>query len=517
MSGPLSPGLSLLQPGWRGHVLVLLAGLALPLSLAPFDIWPLSLACPALLAWTLQHLDGRQAMWRSFWFGLGMYGSGASWVIVSISGYGGAPLPLALLLTGIFILFLAAVFSLPFYLLGRWLRAGPANLVLGFSGCWILGEWLRSWLFTGFPWLYIGYAHIDTWLAGWAPVAGIFGVGLACTLSAALLAAATGLPQRRALLCLALIAPLWLAGWGLQKPQWTQTIDRPLTVGMAQGNIPQELKWAPSFLQPTLQRYRDMSEPLWQHDWVVWPEAAVPLLFHDAGPYLEEMHEKASATDTALITGILFDDYFRQVNPEPAYYNSIIGLGQGSGIYHKRRLVPFGEYVPLDRYLRGLIAFFDLPTSIIDAGPDGQPGLRAGAYRLAPFICYEVVYPDLVAASAATSHALITISNDAWFGDSIGPIQHLQMAQMRALETGRYLIRATNNGVSAIVDRRGRILHRSEQFVQQTLSGEIAAVVGTTPFMRWGSAPVIALCLGLLALGLIGARRFNSPPAYGAD
>ncbi len=494
--------------GWRGHLLALLAGLAVPLSFAPFGIWPLTLLCPALLALSLHGLDGRRALWRSFWFGLGMYGSGASWVIVSISGYGGASLPLATLLTGIFITGLALVFSLPFYLLGRYWRGSAA--VPAFAACWVLGEWLRSWLFTGFPWLYIGYGHIHTWLAGWAPVAGVFGVGLACVLSAAALADTLLRPgRRRALAATGLVALLWLGGWGLQGLEWTETVDRPITVGMAQGNIPQELKWAPHFLQPTLARYRDMSAQLWQNDWVIWPEAAVPLLFHEAGAYLEEMHERAGNSDTALITGILFDDYYGQVGAEPAYYNSIIGLGLGSGIYHKRRLVPFGEYVPLDKYLRGLIAFFDLPTSIIDPGPERQQGLRAGAYRLAPFICYEVVYPDLVAASAAASHALITISNDAWFGDSIGPIQHLEMAQMRALETRRYLIRSTNNGISAIVDRRGKITRRSEQFVQQTLSGEVMAVRGSTPFMWWGSWPVVALCV--LLLGATWLRRRGAP------
>ncbi|MDH4041784.1 MAG: apolipoprotein N-acyltransferase, partial [Gammaproteobacteria bacterium] len=176
------------------------------------------------------------------------------------------------------------------------------------------------------------------------------------------------------------------------------------------------------------------------------------------------------------------------------YFNSVIAVGQGEGVYHKQHLVPFGEYVPLERQLRGLIAFFDLPMSAFSSGPPDQPPLRAGAYRVAPFLCYEVVYPELVARSARNSDLLLTISNDSWFGKSIGPLQHLQMAQMRALENGRYMIRGTNNGVSAIIDQRGQIVARTDQFVEATLTGDVEVMLGNTPFGTFGVTPVIAGC-----------------------
>lgn len=484
-SRPASPP-PLKLTGWPVYLLVLFAGLLTPLAFAPFNIWPLSILSPAVLAFALISRTAKEALWLGFWFGMGLYGSGASWVYISIHEFGFASVFLATLLTGIFIIVLSLVFSLPFYLFGRWFNHGLINVVLGFSACWILGEWLRSWVFTGFPWLYLGYAHLTTWLSGWAPVLGIFGLSWMCAITAAGITAC-GLYKRKAIPAALLIAAIWPLGGALSSIQWTTPFQAPVTIGLAQGNIPQELKWHPDFLEPTLTRYSLLSESLWEKDIIVWPEAAIPLLYHSAIPFLDQLSEQADATSTAFITGILYDDPI-----DKRYYNAIMGLGLGNGMYHKQRLVPFGEYVPLEKWLRGLIAFFNLPMSVISPGPGNQTGLAAGDIQLAPFICYEVVYPELVATNAAQSHVLITISNDAWFGDSIGPLQHLEMAQMRALETGRYLIRATNDGVSAIVNEKGEILKRSQRFVQQSLSGTIQPMTGATPYMQWGNLPVLA-------------------------
>ncbi len=493
-------------PHWRGHLLALLAGAIVPLSLAPFDLWPLALLSLAVLCLCLRTHSGRDAVVRSWWFGLGLYSSGASWVFVSISEFGQASLPLALLLTGIFVSGLALIFALPFYAYGRWFSHRDLGLLLAFPAFWVLGEWLRSWLLTGFPWLYLGYGHLDTPLAGWAPVGGVFTVSGICALTAAALASAlTAYRQPKTLLALITAGILWLAGWGLLQLSWTKPKGEPIKIGMVQANIPQAHKWDPDFRQPTLARFRQMSELLWGRDWVIWPEAAIPMLYHEAGIYLSEFHQRAAESNSALITGILYDDF-----QQNKYFNSIVGLGTALGIYHKRRLVPFGEYVPLEGWLRGLIHFFDLPTSIISKGPDNQRPLQVGKLFIAPSICYEVVYPDLVANAASSADVLLTISNDAWFGDSIGPLQHLQMARMRALETGRYMIRATNNGVSGIANTRGQLTLKSQRFVQQTLLGEVRAMTGQTPFMRWGSWPVLILS-GLILLGLsVRAPRANA-------
>lgn len=497
------------QLQWRLLLVAVLAGAVLPLSLAPFDWWPIGLLSVACLTAVLYRSNGKQAFWRSWSFALGMYGTGVSWVFVSIHDFGNASPPFAVLLTFLLVVVLATLFALPFILLGRYFSQRALTLLLALPALWVLGEWIRSWLFTGFPWLYLGYGHLDTWVSGWAPVLGVMGLSFIIALTAAA-TAVVWLERSRKLISvlpLTVCALLWAGGHVLQNIQWTQPYLEPIRVGLVQGNIPQERKWDPGFLRPTLERYFYMSETLWpDHDWVVWPEAAVPLLYHQAQPFLEQMKERALEHEAALITGVLYDS-----RDDYAYYNSIIGVGLGAGIYHKQRLVPFGDYVPLRDWFGPVLSLFDLPMSILQPGPSHQKGLQVGGALAAPSICYEIAYPDVVAQGAMDAMILITISNDAWFGASLGPLQHMQIAQMRALETGRFLIRSTNNGVSALVNDRGEIIARTEQFVQQTLSGEVELRQGATPFMRWGSEPILFLSLLALGVGVILNR--NKPQA----
>jgi len=501
------------SPEIRAPLTALFAGAITPLSLAPFNVWIAGLLSLALFFHVIRGLDTRPGLLIAFLFGLGYYGSGASWVFISIHEFGHTPLPLALLMTGLFVAAMALIFSLP-WSLARLIPIPKHESKNGelffapliFAALWLTGEWLRSWLFTGFPWLYVGYAHLDTALAGWAPIGGVFALGFVLAFSAAAISqfiAQMVRKTQRFMVWGPLVCALgfWLGGSALQQHDWTHKKGPSISVGMVQPNIPQELKWAPHFRQPTLDRLTSLSETLWQHDWVIWPEASVPLLYHEAQDFLLETDRRAQAENSSLITGILYDDYSQR-----KYFNSVLGLGKASGLYHKQRLVPFGEYVPLENWLRGLIEFFDLPHSTIYPGPSEQQGLLAGNVRIAPSICYEVVYPGLVAAAAANADVLLTISNDAWFGGSIGPLQHMQMAQMRALESGRYMIRSTNNGVSGIIDERGRITAISKQFELQTLSGEVYAMAGLTPFLKWGSAPWVIMSLLLLAIAGYRAR-----------
>ena len=295
-----------------------------------------------------------------------------------------------------------------------------------------------------------------------------------------------------------MIAVLWLTGWQLQQAKWVAPASAsPLSIGIVQANIPQELKWQRQYYEPTLALYASMTEPLLGRDIVLWPESAIPNYYQRAQQFLEPLSQHALEQGTALITGIPW----RREGSE-TYHNSIIAIGEGSGVYHKQRLVPFGEYIPLGNWLRGLVDFFDLPMSAFTPGPAGQATLLAHDFRLSPFICYEIVYPELVRNYARQADLMITISNDSWFGTSIGPLQHLQMARMRALENGRYLIRATNNGISAIIDERGKLVVSSPQFERLSLTGEAQVMLGATPFSRIGSGPVVFLCVLLLTLVL---------------
>jgi len=482
-------------------LLALFAGSLITLSLAPYRIWPAAILSCCLYMGLLRDARGGAALWRGWLFGLGLFGTGASWVYVSIHVHGGAGVPLAGLLTALFCASLALLHAAFAWIYTRFVRDLMAGMLLGFPALWVLFEWLRSWLFTGFPWLHVGYAALDTWAAGWAPLIGVFGTSLLFVFSAACLYLAWVRRHPQACLIYAtMIAAIWLVGWQLQQAKWVAPASAtPLSVGIVQANIPQELKWRREYYAPTLSLMEAMTAPLLGKDLVVWPESAVPGFYQNSRDFLQPMEEAARAAGTALITGIPW-------RPEDggAYFNSIVSLGEGSGVYHKQRLVPFGEYVPLENWLRGLIAFLDLPMSAFSAGKPDQPPLLAHDFRLSPFICYEIVYPDPVREFAAEADLMITISNDSWFGASIGPLQHLQMARMRALENGRYLVRATNNGVSAIIDERGNLLEYTPRFERLNLSGNAEVMLGATPFSRIGSLPVIILCLLLLA-AVLGA------------
>jgi apolipoprotein N-acyltransferase len=485
----LSPRLSLLA--------ALIAGALLPFSLAPFHIWPLAIISIAVFGLLINQRSLKTVLWRSWFFAVGMYGLGVSWIYVSISGFGGAPAPLACFLVIVFAFFMALLFSIPFYLYGRWFSQHKLSLLLAFPATWLLSEWLRTWLFTGFPWLFAGYAEQHTWLAGWAPVTGVMGLSLITALTAGFIAQLVYRPAKSISLIAAgiITALLWLGGFALQQIEWTQLTKSPTTIAIVQPNINQEDKWKLDSRETTMDLLRTSTEPLWGHNIIIWPEAAVTEVYSQALPFLNEMNRKAADTHSGLITGIIYDDAEKE-----AYYNSIATFGDAIGIYHKRRLVPFGEYVPME-WLRNLIEFFNLPTSIISLGPQDQRGLKSGELFITPLVCYEVAYPDLVASSARESQLLLSVSNLGWFGDSLGRHQFMQMAQMRAMETKRYHAYSTNNGPSAIIDPRGNITEKTRPFTQTVLSSEVFAATGDTPFMKYGSAPlVIVSVIGLLAI-----------------
>ncbi len=492
------------MPSWLQLLVALMSGGLIPLSFAPFNIWPLGIFALVIFAVLINNQSLKKVWWRSWWFGVGMHAVGVSWVYVSISGFGGAPAPLAAFLVAIFVFSLAAFFSLPFCAFARWFSKHPLSLLVAFPACWLLSEWLRTWLLTGFPWLFIGYADLTNWLSGWAPVIGVMGLSLISAVTAGFIAQTLYQPQKSIRLMVGgcAVAVIWLVGFALQKVEWTTTSTSPTSIAIVQPNIDQQDKWQTDFRDITLDVLREKTEPLWGKNIIIWPEAAITRIYSDALPFLNEINRKASDNESGLITGIIFDDAEKDT-----YYNSVVTFGKAIGIHHKRRLVPFGEYVPIEA-LRNLIEFFNLPTSIISLGPEEQHGLKAGDLMIAPSVCYEVAFPDLIAKNAVDSQLLISVSNLGWFGDSLGRHQFMQMAQMRALETQRYHAYSTNNGPSAIFNPKGNITAQTNAFEQTALSSEIFAVDGTTPFMRFGSLPVVLLsALGLMLLFFFGKKN----------
>ncbi len=491
-------------------LLIVLSGALQTLTLAPIGWWLLGPISIFVLVWATKALDAEapgKPLLYGWLFGLGLFGSGASWVYVSIHTHGHAPAPLAAILTAIFVAGLALFHAFQFWLYYKIRSASVYINGMIFTALWLLSDAFRTDFLTGFPWLFLGYGHLTSPLSGWIPLLGVYGIttivvatGIAISL---MVNANKAMPSR---VFAGSVLAIWVAGYPLNSVEWTTPKNETLSVAMLQTNIPQELKWLPQQRRKTIRLLEQMSIDAWDHDIIIWPETAVPMLHDQALPFLNKLSEVASERSTNIITGIPY----RELNEQGrtvALHNSIYSFGQGSGLYHKQKLVPFGEYVPLQDQLRGLIAFFDLPMSDFRKGPSTQELLLSKNMMVAPFICYEVVYPNFVAKQAQGADYLLTISNDSWFGASIGPLQHLEMAQMRAAENGRYMVRATNNGVSAMINQKGAIVAQSEQFIETTLSAEVQLFEGNTPFSRMQSTPLYILASGIVFFFVLVRRR----------
>lgn len=485
---------------WVCAAVLVVAGALQTLTLTPFNLWWLGPVSIALILLVTVH-QRPTALFRSGWLvGVGLFASGVSWIYISISEHGNTGTAIAVVLMALFIAGVALFHGLAFWFWGKLAKQSPIRRLLLFPAIWVLGDWLRNWLLTGFPWLYLGTAHTDGPLAGLAPVLGVHGVTFMITLTGAAAYAIawlllTGHRRYAGLTLMAGLLP-WIVGPILHQVSWTQLADEPVSVAAVQGNIPQQIKWDPEFQRKQMTTYLELSRDYWQKDLVIWPETAIPVPQDQAGELIHYIDGQLGEQST-LITGIPWYGYSADVE-DYTFHNSIMATGNGEGMYHKQKLVPFGEYVPMAGVLRGIIGFFDLPMSNFTPGPEYQSPLQANGTRVMPYICYEVTYPDFVAFNARGAGLLLTVSNDAWFGDSIGPLQHLQMARMRALETGRYMLRATNNGVTAIIDNRGRIRERIPQFERAVLTGEAYSASGSTPYMQTGSWPVLTLAIILV-------------------
>ena len=492
------------------------SGALMVLSFAPFGLWPAAIIALALFYQSLQGRTGRAALGLGWLFGIGLFGFGIAWIRISLNEFGNMP-PLA---ANALMLLLVAALAL-FYALAAWLvqwMRSPSGAhhwsgpLLVFPAVWVLFEWLRGWLFTGFPWLLAGNGQINPLpgigapLAGLAPVVGVHGLSLVVALCAGLLWIAVHWRGAVRYGALGAIAFFLLIGALLGRVEWTAADGAPIRATVVQGNVEQTIKWDPNGLLPTLEIYLELTRENLGSDLIVWPETAVPDFLHEVEQALiVPLGETARAEGSEIVIGVPI------MESREHYYNGLISIGSAEDRYYKRHLVPFGEYLPFKAQLRPLIDWFEVPMSDFSQGQAPQPLLQVGAHQVGVSICYEDVFPDQVREALPEAAYLINVSNDAWFGDSLAPHQHLEFARLRALENGRALVRATNTGISAIIDHRGRVIGSIPSFVRGSESADIQPRTGSTPFSRWGSLPVLLVVALMLAVA-VGLRWRRAEP-----
>ncbi len=482
-------------------------GALLSCAFAPFGVFPLAPLCLAGLLLMWEGAPPRRAAWLGFAFGSGTFLAGTYWLYTSIHVFGQAPLWVAIFLMLSLVAIMGAYHALVGYLVARWLPpSGLIRWLVSVPVLWVMVEWLRGWVLSGFPWLALGYSQIDSWLAGFAPLAGVYGVSLLVAISAGALVAALRGEGRARVTGLSVLVLLWGAGWWFSRLEWTTRAGEPLSVSLVQGAISQDLKWQAENRDTTLELYRQLTQQALGSRIVIWPEAALPALAHEVEDFLKERYREARAHGSDLIVGVLRYDFERK-----QYRNSILAMSEELTWYDKRRLVPFGEFFPVPDFVRSWMRLMSLPYVDMTAGDPDQPALRAGGQRFGATICYEDAYGSQQLAVLRDATLLVNVSNDAWFGDSTAPHQHLEIARMRALEAGRSMLRATNDGVTVVIGPDGRVLEQIAQFEPGVLTTVVEPRSGLTPYARTGNVPVIALCFVGLAIGLLAGRSRSRP------
>ncbi len=481
-----------------------IAGAATCFAFAPYDIHVLAWLGPAVLFLLWEYSAPRDAARAGFWFGAALFGTGTWWIYTAIHDFGQAPAWLAIFLLAALLAIKGAYYSLTGYILVRLAPdPSPARSLLLIPAGWTLMEWLRGWLFTGFPWLQLGYSQSDWPLAALATIGGIHLVTFATAVTAGAVIVLSHRRGRGRLAAVALVAVLWSGGYLLTGHEWTKPSGGPIRIALLQGAIPQDEKWLAENRAATLDKYRALNREALGARIIVWPESAIPVLAHEAKVYLAAIRRESEARGSDVMIGLLrFDLETGEIR------NGLYSMSAaGDGWYFKRRLVPFGEFFPVPESVRKWMRLHSLPYYDMTPGEAYQPPLEAGGERLAATICYEDAYGSDELAVLPSSTLLVNVTNNAWFGDSSAPHQQLQMARFRALEAGRWLMRATSNGVTAVIGPDGAVTARIPQFQPGILKSTVQPRTGLTPYARTGNWPILSLdFLLLLAFGIVRLR-----------
>lgn len=500
-------------------LLASIAGGILTLGFAPFNIWLTGFLSPAILFYLWRKSSERQAFLQGLVFGFSLFITSVSWVFISIHRYGGQSIFIASIITILFCFILSLFFAIQGFITRRFLPNSPLRKCFFFAAVWTLFEIVRTYLFTGFPWCFIGYTQLNTPLRWYAPVFGVYGVSFTTVLISSLLTLwcifiytklkknfiykqfiKESLTTSSLLLCILIFALSIILG----KIPFTHTDKKhPIKLAIIQGNISQSLKWHPGILTDTLLKYQALSAPYFkEHDTlIIWPESAIPTFSQYLTAYLSQLSQMLKQNNNTLLTGIL-----SLSSNTGAYYNTAQVFGKGHGEYQKIHLVPFGEYIPFQTIAGHFFKWLNLPMTGFTAGPSTQHPLVLNHVQVGVVICYEIAYPSLVRQNAKNAHLLITLSDDGWFGNSLGPWQQAQMAEMRALEIGRFIINSSNNAVTNVINPEGEVFKTLPINQATTLATEVYPASGKTPWQQFG------LLLDLTVLLLFVILSLISPP-----
>jgi apolipoprotein N-acyltransferase len=495
--------------------LSLLAGALLPFAFAPFEqFWVAPLSYAALL-YSWRGASSKRAFGLGFAYGCASFLGGTYWTYIAVHDMGGGPIALAGFLTIGLTLVLAAFVGAAGWIAARWFRtSGPTAWLVTLPALFVLTEWARGWLFTGFGWLSAGYSQTSSWLMGYAALLGVHGMSWAVLLTAGAVVTLVAWaidtrggresPRAGAAAAAIVLLAVWGGGGVAGTHAWTTPKEKTLSVALIQGAIKQDTKWRPEQLPSMLALYAGLTQQNLGTDLIVWPEAAVPTLIDYVKPYLDGVGRAANARNSTVLLGIL---HTPPGAPPESYQNVLLALTEPQQLYVKRHLVPFGEYFPVPKFVRTWMRLMSLPDIDVAAAAGAQPEIAVGDERIAITICYEDVFGAEQLQYLPDATLLVNVANDAWFGDSLGPHQHRQIAQVRAAEAGRWLLRATNTGVTAVIDPRGHVAQTLPQFEAAVLKHTVRGYTGATPYARWGNWLVVLAALAAVLTQLPGVAK----------
>ena len=483
-----------------------IAGAVLVAAFAPLEWAILAFISVAILFYLCRDANQKQAFWLGLAFGYGQFGVGVSWVYVSMHTYGGMPFWMGAIAVLLFAGILALFTGLACYVTARLFRFNQSHRIFAFAGFWVLAEWFRSWIFTGFAWLEVGVSQTPTWLFGLAPIGGVYLVSFSVVIVASCLVVLATHKNKLmpSIVVVAIIVAIIGSSWLSNQYEWSQDVGEPLNVGIVQANVPINEKWQPQYRDRVVGRLMAMSQELQQQqaqsplELIVWPETALPLYYQQTD---ELFWSSLVATDTALLTGLV-----DQLEANQVYNAAILSCAGEQKVYRKRHLVPFGEYLPMRFMLNWLLDFLQLPMSDFSSWDKPQTLQCGDKINLGLSICYEDAFANESRSNVGNATVLVNISEDAWFGDSLAPHQRLQMGQMRARELSRPMVRSANSGPSAFISHYGEVLASTPQFEPATLSFQVQPQTGDTLYKLYGNWIIWLIILLLVIGGILSAR-----------